>query len=64
MWKLKRFKRFYENLYKSEVSVDEDKYQEFVSKTDLPVVSPAQVEMLDAPVDEFEFREAILSRLV
>lgn len=56
----KVFKRFYEYLYKSEVSVEEDKYQEFVSKTDLPVVSPAQVEMLDAPVDESEFREAIL----
>lgn len=56
----KVFKRFYEYLYKSEFSVEEDKYQEFVSKTDLPVVSPAQVEMLDAPVDESEFREAIL----
>ena len=55
------FKDFYENLYRSEMSVDQAKYADFFSKIDIPEVSQTQVNMLDAPIDESEVRAAILT---
>lgn len=55
------FKNFYENLYKSEVPVNKDRYANFFSNLEIPVVSQAQVDMMDEPIDEEEVRAAIMS---
>lgn len=55
------FKNFYENVYRSDMPVDRDRYAEFFSNIEIPVVSKIQVDTMDTPIDKSEVRDAILS---